>query len=70
MSKSEEIKALKNEIKKKERQIYEANKGTNAWSKSMVRSQSNSKATRLFIETQRGEVATLKGQLLKLNAGK
>jgi len=38
MSKQEEIAALKEEIEKKEKQIYRVNKEMNAWSKGMAKS--------------------------------
>lgn len=70
MSKLEEIQAIKNEIKTKERQIYQANKKVNAWNKGMVKSQTNTKMSRLFIETQREEISALQTQLVKLKAEK
>jgi len=70
MSKLEEIQAIQNEIKTKERQIYQANKAVNAWNKGMVKSQTNTKMSRLFIETQREEISALQAQLIKLKAEK
>ena len=66
MSKQKEIGALRKEISSREKQIYRANKESNAWSKGMARSPANMKNTQLFIETQRREIAVLKSQLLKL----
>jgi predicted nucleic acid-binding Zn-ribbon protein len=70
MSKQEEIAALKQEIEKKERQLYRANKEMSAWNKGMARSHSNSKMSRLFMESQRKEIADLQMQLSKLEKGK
>ena len=70
MSKLEEIQAIQNEIKTKERQIYQANKAVNAWNKGMVKSQTNTKMSRLFIETQREEISALQAQLIILKAEK
>ena len=70
MSKLEEIQAIQNEIKTKERQIYQANKEVNAWNKGMVKSQTNTKMSRLFIETQREEISALQAKLMKLKAEK
>ncbi len=66
MSNQEEIAAIRSEIKKKERQLYRANKEMNAWSKSDARSYSNANMSKLFVETQRKEISELQAQLLKL----
>jgi hypothetical protein len=66
MSNQEEIAAIRAEIKKKERQLYRANKEMNAWSKSGARSYSNAKMSKPFVETQRKEISELQAQLLKL----
>ncbi len=66
MSNQEEIAAIRAEIKKKERQLYRANKEMNAWSKSRERSHSNANLSKLFIESQRKEISGLQAQLLKL----
>jgi len=70
MSKQEELAALREEIKKKERQLYQANKATNAWNKGQVKSHSNAKASRLFAESQQREIKELQAQLLKLEKEK
>ncbi len=59
MSIEEEIAALREEIKQKESQIYQANKNMNAWNKGMARSHANAKLNQLFVETQRKEIAEL-----------
>jgi len=66
MSKQEEIAALRKEIKKKERDLYQANKQSNAWNKGMARSHSNAKQSRLFMDSQRKEISQLQSQLRKL----
>ena len=66
MSNQEEIAAIRAEIKKKERQLYRANKEMNAWSKSGARSYSNANMSKLFVETQQKEISELQAQLLKL----
>ncbi len=67
MSNQEEIAAIRAEIKKKERQLYRANKEINAWSKSRERSHhSNANLSKLVIESQRKEISGLQAQLLKL----
>ena len=66
MSNQEQIAAVRAEIKKKERQLYRANKETNAWSKGGARSHFNATAFQLFIESQQKEVSELREQLLKL----
>jgi len=66
MSNQEEIAAIRAEIKKKERQLYRANKEMNAWSKSDARSYSNANMSKLFVETQRKKISELQAQLLKL----
>jgi hypothetical protein len=66
MSNQEEIAAIRSEIKKKERQLYRANKEMNAWSKSRARSHSNANLSKLFIDSQRKEILGLQAQLLKL----
>ena len=66
MSNQEEIAAIRAEIKKKERQLYRANKDMNAWSKSHARSYSNANMSKLFVETQRKGISELQAQLLKL----
>jgi hypothetical protein len=66
MSNQEEIVAIRAEIKKKERQLYRANKEMNAWSKSGARSYANANMSKLFVETQRKEISELQAQLLKL----
>jgi len=66
MSNQEKIAALRAEIKKKERQLYRANKEMNAWSKSRVRSHSNTNMSKLFVESQRKEISDLRAQLLIL----
>ena len=63
MSKQEEIAALRKEIKNKERQLYRANKESNAWNKGMARSHSNTKMSRLFDESQKKEISALRAQL-------
>ena len=66
MSNQEQIAAVRAEIKKIERQLYRANKESNAWSKSGARSHFNANASKLFIESQQKEVSELREQLLKL----
>jgi len=66
MSNQEQISALRAEIKKKERQLYRANKDTNAWSKAGARSHFNANKSNLFVESQQREVSELRAQLLKL----
>jgi hypothetical protein len=66
MSNQEQIAAVRAEIKKKERQLYRANKETNAWIKGGARSHFNANAFKLFIESQQKEVSELREQLLKL----
>ncbi len=66
MSNQEQIAAVRAEIKKKERQLYRANKESNAWSKGATRSHFNATASKLFIESQQNEVSELREQLLKL----
>ena len=66
MTKQEEIAALREEIKKKERQLYRANKDMNAWNKGMAKGHSNAKNFQLFAETQRREIGDLQLQLSKL----
>ena len=66
MSNQEEIAAIRAEIKKKERQLYRANKEMNAWSKSRARSYSNANMSKLFVETQQKGISELQAQLLKL----
>ncbi len=66
MSNQEEIAAIRAEIKKKERQLYRANKEMNAWSKSRARSYSNANLSNLFVESERKEISELQAQLLKL----
>jgi len=70
MSKQEEIAALKEEIEKKEKQIYRVNKEMNAWSKGMAKSHANAKMARLFVESERREIAELQAQLLQLKQEK
>ena len=65
MSNQEQIAAVRAEIKKIERQLYRANKETNAWSKGGARSYFNANAFKLFIESQQKEVSELREQLLK-----
>ena len=66
MSNQEQIAAVRAEIKKKERQLYRANKETNAWSKGGARSHFNANAFKLSIESQQKDVSELREQLLKL----
>ena len=66
MSKQVEIAALKEEIEKKERQLYRVNKDMNAWNKGMAKSHANAKMARLFVESERREIAELQAKLLKL----
>jgi hypothetical protein len=66
MSNQKEIVAIRAKIKKKERELYRANKEMNAWSKSGTRSYSNAKLSNLFVETQQKEISELQAQLLKL----
>ena len=66
LANQQEITAIRAEIKKKERQLYRANKEMNAWSKSGARSYSNANMSKLFVETQRKGISELQAQLLKL----
>jgi hypothetical protein len=66
MSKQEKIAVMRAEIKKKERQLYRANKEVSAWSKGRARSLSNANMSKLWAETQRKEISELQDQLLKL----
>lgn len=66
MSNQKQIAEVRAEIKKKERQLYRANKETNAWSKAGARSHFNANAFKLSIESQQNEVSELREQLAKL----
>ncbi len=66
MSNQKQIAAVRAEIKTKERQLYRANKQTNAWSKGGARSHFDANMTNLFVESQRKEISELRAQLLKL----
>ena len=66
MSKQEEIAALRDDIEKKERQFYRANKEMNAWNKGKYRAHSNATMSKLFVESLRKEIAGLLEQLRKL----
>jgi len=66
MSKQEKIVAVQAEIKKKERQLYRANKEMNAWSKGSSRTPVNTSKENLFFETQKKEISELKSKLAKL----
>ena len=70
MSNQEEIAALREEIKQKERQVYQANKDMNAWNKGMSRSHANAKMTQLFVETQRKEIAEMGVRLRRMEKEK
>jgi len=69
MSKQEKIAAMRAEIKKKERQLYRANKEMNAWSKSNSRTPVNTGKANLFFETQKKEISELQAKLAKLVKG-
>jgi hypothetical protein len=69
MSKKEEITALHKEIKKKERDLYRANKEVNNWNTGRHRPPSNAKMTNLFVETSKKEIADLNQQLVQLEKG-
>jgi uncharacterized coiled-coil DUF342 family protein len=66
MSKQEEIAALRQEIKSKEKQLYQVTKDMSAWNKGMAKSHANAQKSRLFIESQRKEITELQLQLLAL----
>jgi len=66
MSKREQIAAIRAEIKTRERQLYRANKHTNAWNKGGTKSHFNANMTNQFIESQRKEISKAQAQLLKL----
>ena len=66
MSIQEKIATIRAEIKQKERQLYRANKQTNAWNKAGERSHFNSNVSNLFVESQRKEIMDLRDKLLKL----
>jgi len=66
MSIQEQIATIRAEIKQKERQLYRANKQTNAWNKAGARSHFNSNESNLFVESQRKEIMELRDKLLKL----
>jgi hypothetical protein len=66
MPKQEEIAALREEIEKKERQLYRANKEMTVWNKGKYKTHSNAKMSKLFVESLRKEIAGLHGQLWKL----
>ena len=68
MSDSEKISALKAEIKTKERQFYRANKEANAWNKGGANFQNKANQSKVFLESQRQEIAGLRDQLQKLNS--
>ena len=61
MSIQEQIATIRAEIKQKERQLYRANKQTNAWNKAGGRSHFNSNVSNLFVESQRKEIMELRG---------
>ena len=66
MSNQEEIALLREEIEKKKRQLYRANKEMNAWTKGKYQFHSNAKMSKLFVESLSKEIAGLQGQLRKL----
>ena len=66
MSKQEEIAALRQDIKTREKQLYQVTKDMSAWNKGMAKSHANAQKSRLFIETQRKEVTQLQLQLQAL----
>lgn len=66
MSIQEKIATIRAEIKQKERQLYRANKQTNAWNKAGTRSHFNSNVSNQFVESQRKEIMELRDKLLKL----
>ena len=66
MTKKEEITALRGEIRIKERQLYRAEKEMNAWNKGSFKSHSNTKMSKLFVDTSRREIAELAAKLNKL----
>ena len=66
MSNQEKITALRAEIKRKERQLYRANKEMNAWSKGRARTLSNTNKSNLWAETQRKDISKLQAQLLEI----
>ncbi len=66
MSKQKEIEALREAIKKKEGQLYRAEKEMTAWNSGKYKQHSNAKMSRLFVESSRKEIAALQGQLRKL----
>lgn len=70
MTKQEEIAALREEIKKKERQLYRANKDMNAWNKGKAKAHSNAKNFQLFAETERKEIGELQLRLSQLEKDK
>jgi hypothetical protein len=69
MSKKEKIAALRKEIKKKERDLYQANKETNNWNTGRHRPPSNVEMTKQFVESSKKEIADLNRQLAELEKG-
>lgn len=68
MSRNEEIIALRKEIEKKERQLYRANLEMTAWHKGKYKSHSNTKMSKLFVESTRKEIANMLAKLRKLES--
>jgi len=66
MSKQEKIDALREEVEKKERQLYRVTREMHAWNKGRAKSHSNAEASKLFVESQKKEIAELRSRLRNL----
>ena len=66
MTNSKEITALRDEVRKKERQLYRAEKEMNAWNGGKFKSHSNAKMSKQFVDSSRREIAELVAKLNKL----
>jgi len=66
MSKKEDIAGLREEIKKKERDLYRATKEINNWNTGRHRPPSNAGNHKLFVETSKKEIADLNQKLAQL----
>ena len=66
MSKKEDIAGLREEIKKKERDLYRATKEMNNWNVGRHRPPSNAGNFKLYVETSKKEIIDLNQKLAQL----
>jgi len=66
MSKQEEIEALREEVEKKERQLYQTKREMHAWNKGRTKSHAHAETSKLFVESLAKEITELRSQLRNL----